>query len=60
LLTNPNDAGKVREIVTLSDHVLNGVDINGNEIIDPIPGEAGAITGYVHGQLMAALPLTPQ
>jgi hypothetical protein len=60
LLTNPNDMAKVQEIVTLTDHTLNGVDTNGDESIDPVPGEGGAITGYVHGQLMAALPLTPQ
>ena len=57
LLSNPSNTAKVSEIVTLSDHAYHGVDINGDEQIDPVPGEAGAITAYIHGQLMAALPL---
>lgn len=59
LLTNPGDAAKIQEVVTLSDHILNGVDINNDESIDPVPGEAGAITGYIHAQLMATLTLAP-
>lgn len=59
LLTNPNDNAKVAEIVKLANQALNGVDINGNEIIEPIPGEAGAQTGYNHAQLMATLSLNP-
>src|SRR5579885_1099053 len=59
LLTNPGDTAKIQEIFTLSDHILNGVDINNDESIDPVPGEAGAITGYIHAQLMATLTLAP-
>ncbi|HEV7235310.1 MAG TPA: zinc-ribbon domain-containing protein [Ktedonobacteraceae bacterium] len=58
LLNNPTDTSVVQEIVTLSDHAYHGVDTNGDEQVDPVPGEAGAITAYIHGQLMAALPLT--
>jgi len=58
LLNNPTDTSVVQEIVTLSDHAYHGVDTNADEQIDPVPGEAGAITAYIHGQLMAALPLT--
>ncbi len=57
LLTNPGNTTKVQEMVTLSDHAFHGVDIDGDESIDPVPGEAGAVTGYIHGQLMATLPL---
>ncbi len=59
MLNNPGDTGKIHEIMTLSDHVLNGVDTNGDESIDPVPGEAGATTAYIHGQLMAGLSLHP-
>lgn len=59
LLTNSDDAAKIQEIATLSDHILNGVDIDNDESIDPVPGEAGAITGYIHAQLMATLTLAP-
>jgi zinc-ribbon domain len=59
LLTNPTDNAKVAEIVKLANQALIGVDINGDESIDPVPGEAGAQTGYNHGQLMATLSLNP-
>jgi len=59
LLNNPNNTSKVQEIVTLANHALNGVDTNGDESIDPVPGEGGAVTAYFHGQLMAALVLAP-
>jgi len=59
LLAHPTDTAKVQEIVTLADHAYNGVDTNGDEHVDPVPGEAGAQTAYQHGQLMAILPLIP-
>ncbi len=59
LLTNPGDMGKLQEIITLSDHTLNGVDLDNDEHVDPVPGEGGAITGYIRGQLMAMLQLRP-
>jgi hypothetical protein len=59
LLNNPTNTSKVQEIVALANHALNGVDTNGDESIDPIPGEGGAVTAYFHGQLMAALVLAP-
>lgn len=58
MLNNPTNTSVVQEIVTLSDHAYHGVDTNGDEQIDPVPGEAGAITAYLHGQLMAALSLS--
>src|SRR6266516_3754184 len=59
LLNNPTNTAKVQEIVTLANHALNGVDTNGDEVIDPVPGEGGANTAYYHAQLMAALVLAP-
>ena len=49
----------VHATFTEEDHAFHGVDIDADESIDPVPGEAGAITGYIHGQLMAVLPLVP-
>ncbi len=59
LRNNPTNTAKVHEIVTLANHALNGVDTNGDESIDPVPGEGGANTAKFHGQLMAALVLAP-
>ena len=59
LLNTPNNSAKAQEIVTLADHSLHGVDINGDGSIDYVPGEAGATIAYIHGQYMAGLILAP-
>jgi len=59
LLNDPDDNDKILEIATLADHAYNGVDLNHNEQVDPVKGEAGAKAAYNHGQLMALLPLSP-
>ena len=59
LLNNPANTTKVPEVVTLSNHTLNGVDADGDGSIDPVLGEGGAATAYYHAQLMAALVLAP-
>lgn len=53
------DTSKVVELVTLCDWALHGTDTNGDETIDPVPGEAGVILAYTHGQLLALLQLKP-
>jgi plastocyanin len=50
----------VREIVALSGQALNGVDLQGDGQILPVPGSGGAITSYQHAQLMASIPLQAQ
>jgi zinc-ribbon domain len=59
LLANRGNGGNIQEIVSLSDRVLHGIDLDNDEQVDPVPGEAGAVTAYNHGQFMAILPLTP-
>ncbi len=57
LRTHPMDISKVEEIVRLADDAYHGVDVNGDGQIDPVSGEAGAITAFQQGQLMATLSL---
>ena len=57
LRTHPTDVAKVEEIVRLADDAYHGVDVNGDGQIDPVPGEAGAITAFQQGQLIATLTL---
>jgi len=59
LLQHPTELTKVPEIVMLAGYAYHGVDVNGDGRIDPVAGEAGAITAYLQGQLMATLPLVP-
>jgi serine/threonine protein kinase len=56
---SPEIGGFVREAVVLTNQMLNGVDINGNENIEPIPGEGGAMTAYDHSYYMADILVFP-
>ncbi len=47
----------VRTAVALASQILNGLDINGNESIEPIVGEGGALTAYQHAYYMADIPI---
>ncbi|HUS17329.1 MAG TPA: protein kinase [Chloroflexia bacterium] len=51
-------ADDVLQVASLAGVLLNGHDLNGDERIDPIPGEGGAITAYQHAQYMADLQIT--
>jgi hypothetical protein len=49
----------IRQAVVLANQIHNGVDINGNENIEPIPGEGGSTTAYEHSYYMADILVTP-
>jgi serine/threonine protein kinase len=51
--------GKVRLAVATANQIRNGVDINGNETIEPITGEGGALTTYEHAYYMADMEILP-
>lgn len=57
LRIHPTEASKVEEIAKFADYAYHGVDENGDGQIDPVPGEAGAITAFEQGQLIATLTL---
>jgi hypothetical protein len=54
-----NIEADVRTAVALADQILNGLDTNGNELIEPIAGEGGALTAYQHSYYMADMPILP-
>jgi hypothetical protein len=58
LLNTPTDLSQVEGMVQLADNAYHGVDSNGDGQIDPVTGEAGALTAFQQGQLMASLTLT--
>jgi serine/threonine protein kinase len=49
----PEMEGMIRNAVALANHIEIGFDVNGNETIEPIPGEGGAKTAYDHAYYMA-------
>ena len=57
--TGSDIEGKVRQAVALASQIRTGVDKNGNEIIEPIPGEGGVLTAYQHAYYMADMTITP-
>jgi len=56
---NQDIEADVRMASTLADQMLEGVDINGNESIDPIVGEGGALTAFEHAEYMSDMPIFP-
>jgi hypothetical protein len=48
----PEMEGMIRNAVALSNQIENGFDVNGNENIEPIPGEGGTKTAYDHAYYM--------
>ena len=54
---SPELEGMVREAVALADRIRNGIDVNGNESIEPVPGEGGAVTAYEHTYYMADMDI---
>lgn len=53
----PQMEGAVRQAVVLANQIQNGIDTNGNERIEAIPGEGGASTAYAHAYYMADITI---
>ena len=47
----------VRSATALANQLLEGIDINGNESVDPIPAEGGALTAFAHADYMSDMPI---
>ncbi len=59
LRKDPANLTKVQEIAMLADAAYHGVDANSDGQIDPVVGEAGALTAYLQGQSMSTISLAP-
>ena len=55
ILKNPDSLNEetVRQVAALAKQIRTGVDVNGNEKVEPIPGEGGARTAYEYAYYMA-------
>ena len=49
----------LRRASILAAQMLDGIDIDGNEAVDPIAGEGGAITAFEHAEYMSDMPILP-
>jgi hypothetical protein len=52
-------AQDVLHVMALLQQAINGIDLNLNERVDPLPGEGGVVTAFQHAQLMVSVPLNP-
>ena len=62
IIQNPSGTdreGKIRQAVATANQIRVGVDVNGNETIEPITGEGGALTTYEHAYYMADMAILP-
>ena len=57
--SNPNREASIRQAVALANQIRVGLDLDGNERIEPIPGEGGALTAYEHSYYMADMLIFP-
>lgn len=53
----PGMESAIAEIAVLGDQLLSGVDLNGNELVEPTVGECGASKAYEYGWFMVDMPL---
>ena len=56
---NPDRASLIRQAVAMANQIRTGLDVNGNENIEPISGEGGALTAYEHSYYMADMLIPP-
>jgi plastocyanin len=49
--------GDAQKLLSLAHQTIQGLDLNGDEQVAPVPGEGGAAVAYQHAQLMAAIGL---
>lgn len=57
--SSPDREGKIRQAVATTNQIRLGVDVNGNEAIEPISSEGGAVTAYEHAYYMADMEILP-
>ena len=55
--TDPDVSEATARIVALTGQAYQGLDANGDNRIDPIPGEGGLLTLYQEAQKLAGMPL---
>lgn len=57
--SSPEREGGIRQAVAMGNQIRVGLDVDGNERIEPIPGEGGALTAYEHAYYMADILILP-
>lgn len=50
---------EISTAVVLANQIFYGLDIDGNESIDPVVGEGGVVTAYQHAYYLVDMPILP-
>jgi hypothetical protein len=56
---NQDVEANIRKATSLANQMLEGIDIDGNEAVDPVAGEGGAVTAFEHAEYMSDMPILP-
>jgi Serine/threonine protein kinase len=62
ILTSTSDteiSAAIKDVVTLADQALNGIDLDNSGKVDTISGECGAESAYEYAYYMADMPILP-
>ena len=54
-----NMRAEISTSVAIANQIFYGLDIDGNESVDPVPGEGGVVTAYQHAYYLADMPILP-
>jgi len=54
-----NMRAEISTAVALANQIIYGLDLDGNELVDPIPGEGSVLTAYQHAYYLADMPILP-
>jgi tRNA A-37 threonylcarbamoyl transferase component Bud32 len=57
--SNPERGAAIRQAVAIANQIRVGLDVNGDEKVEPIFGEGGALTAYEHAYYMADMLILP-
>ncbi len=58
-MTDKDMETSVNQAYELAQFMLSGHDMNGNELVEPIPGEGGAKTAYEHAYYISDMSIYP-
>lgn len=56
VLDSPSE-DNISELITFTEQIIDGRDLDNNGLVDPLPGESGAQFAYQYAYSMASMPL---
>ena len=57
--SDSSSSESIREVIALTDQMLNGIDVDDNGKVDPVSGDCGVETAYEYAYRMTDMPIMP-